>query len=505
MSVRLLIILIIFPALAIAQKKVSVTFDDLPFACMCETDAQKNELTEKLIATFKKYSIPVVGFVNEQKLNTNGSPDPAKVALLQKWLDAGYELGNHGYNHVNISDISLDEYQQQILRGEQITRVLSQKAKRPFKYFRHPYLSPGNTLEDRQQLDAFLKLHNYKIAPNTITYQDYTFSDAYEVALRMGDTVAVRQIREAYIPYTASQFEAAEKQTNDVLGRNAQQILMIHANMLNADAFGDVVEMLLKKGYSFINLDEALKDPAYQQIDTVKGRTGTTWLSRWATAAGKGDIRYPKSPVPQLVTDLARQTTFNHEKASAWSVNALPPLVVVDGVKNFEILGDNAVAMTAAEKTDLHNPASGTAFFGNAAKLLFTPDNDFDFSAKVSPNFDARYDGGAILVYSDRDNWAKILFQYTGDKLILGNSVVKNKITDDSYFNIPQNKEIYLRVRKTGRVFTFLASQDGKQWDVVRDFVYHKTANMKIGFYSQSPVGKGSRVAYSDINYNGLP
>ena len=203
---------------------------------------------------------------------------------------------------------------------------------------------------------------------------------------------------------------------------------------------------------------------------------------------------------PAIVT---AQTKDDPGKAIAGKIKSLPPFIVIDGVKEFRVLSDEAVEMTADTKTDLHNPASGTAFFGNAAKFLFTPAKDFDFSAKVKPDFEDRYDGGAVLIYSDRDNWAKILFQYTGDKLILGNSVVKNKITDDSYFNIPQNKEIYLRVRKVGRVFTFLTSQDGKQWDVVRNFVYNKPENMKIGFYSQSPIGPDCKVVYSEIKYEG--
>ncbi|MEJ7780903.1 MAG: DUF1349 domain-containing protein [Daejeonella sp.] len=501
----ILICFLLLPGLLKAQsvKKIAITFDDLPFACMCETDAQKQELTDKLMATFKKYNIPVLGFVNEQKLNTNGAPDPAKIALLQKWLDTGLELGNHGFNHVNIADISLYDYKQEILKGERVTRGLSQKVKRPYRFFRHPYLSPGNTLADRKELDTFLKQNKYKIAATTITYQDYTFSDAYEVALRLKDTITANRIKEAYLPYTLSQFEAAEKQSSDLFGRDVSQILMVHANMLNADAFGDVAKQLQDRGYSFVSIDEALKDPAYSRQDTAQGKTRITWLARWASEMGKGSVEYARSPVPPFVLDMARQTTFNHEKAIAGTMKGLPPFVVVDQPKEFKVLSENSLVMTAAQKTDLHNPASGTAFFNNAPKFLFTPARDFDFSAKIKSDFKGRYDGGAILIYSDVQNWAKILIQNTGDNLILGNSIVRNRITDDSYFNIPQNKEIYLRLRKAGRVFTFLTSQDGKQWDVVRDFVYHKTENMKIGFYSQSPVGPECRVEYSEIAYTG--
>src|SRR5687768_10968112 len=92
------------------KRFVAITFDDLPVACRCEDNASRHEITDKLLATFKKFEMPILGVVNEQKLETNGVSDPSKVALLQKWLDAGHELGNHGYAHKNINDISMAEY-----------------------------------------------------------------------------------------------------------------------------------------------------------------------------------------------------------------------------------------------------------------------------------------------------------------------------------------------------------------------------------------------------------
>jgi hypothetical protein len=83
---------------------------------------------------------------------------------------------------------------------------------------------------------------------------------------------------------------------------------MIHANRLNADAFSDVAKMMQDRGYIFISMDEALKDPAYARPDTYDGKVGVTWLFRWAAEMGKTGINYGKSPVPQFVIDVTRQT-----------------------------------------------------------------------------------------------------------------------------------------------------------------------------------------------------
>lgn len=288
------------------RRYVAITFDDLPVVCQCENDAERMEITKKLIATFKKYKMPILAVVNEQKLESNGTVDPARTALLQQWLEAGFELGNHGYSHKNINEVPFNEYKNEILKGERVTRALAKKNGIPFRFYRHPYLSAGDNLQIRMELDAFLKEHNYIIAPNTITYQDYTFSGAYEAALKKGDTALAKRIRDAYIPYTLSRWETAEKQSVELFGREIKQILMVHANLINADAFEDVAKIMTERGYVFISIDEAMKDPVYQRPDTFDGEVGVTWLSRWAAEQGKR-FSVPSASVPEFVLEVLKK------------------------------------------------------------------------------------------------------------------------------------------------------------------------------------------------------
>ena len=288
------------------RRYVAITFDDLPVVCQCENDAERMEITKKLITTFKKYKMPILAVVNEQKLESNGTVDPARTDLLQQWLDAGFELGNHGYSHKNITEIPFDEYKNEILKGERVTRALARKNNIPFRFYRHPYLSAGDNLQIRKELDAFLKEHNYMVAPNTITYQDYTFSGAYEAAMRKGDTSLAKRIRDAYIPYTLNRWETAEQQSIELFGREIKQILMVHANLINADAFEDVAKMMVERGYIFISIDEAMKDPVYQRPDTFDGKVGVTWLSRWAAEQGK-TFNVKGAPVPEFVLEVTKK------------------------------------------------------------------------------------------------------------------------------------------------------------------------------------------------------
>src|SRR5580698_4183542 len=86
---------------AFAQNQIAIMVDDLPVASYSQNPQpaavrEQQEITQKILATLRKHNAPATGFVNEIKINTPGARD-AYAALLQLWLDAGMDLGCHGY------------------------------------------------------------------------------------------------------------------------------------------------------------------------------------------------------------------------------------------------------------------------------------------------------------------------------------------------------------------------------------------------------------------------
>ena len=58
----------------------------------------------------------------------------------------------------------------------------------------------------------------------------------------------------------------------------------------------DVLAMLKKRGYRFISLEEALKDPAYQQPENYVEPGGVSWIQRWSMTKGLPNKDQPKEP-----------------------------------------------------------------------------------------------------------------------------------------------------------------------------------------------------------------
>ena len=125
------------------------------------------------------------------------------------------------------------------------------------RFFRHPFLHTGRDLENRAAFERFLAAHGYRVAPVTIDNDEYIFAGAYDRASKRGDADVVRaRSRTAYVPYMEAKAEFFERNSRELFGREIRQVLLIHANMLNADRFGDLAAMFERRGYRFITLEK---------------------------------------------------------------------------------------------------------------------------------------------------------------------------------------------------------------------------------------------------------
>lgn len=278
-------------------RTIAVTVDDLPTASVVgETIETSERVTQQLVAALARHKVPAIGFVNERKLQTSGAVDPRRVALLERWLDAGLDLGNHTYSHPDLHRTPLDTFTREVLLGERETRRLLAALGRKPEYFRHPFLHTGRSLQTKRSLEQFLGKHGYRVAPVSVDNSDYLFAAAYDRAGARSDAAAQQKITAEYLEYMRAVVAYYEEQSVRIVGRGISQILLLHANALNAAMFDALAGMLQSRGYRFVSLSEALKDEAYGSKDEYVGPAGMTWLHRWALTKGNGGSTFAGEP-----------------------------------------------------------------------------------------------------------------------------------------------------------------------------------------------------------------
>src|SRR5262245_48784795 len=123
-------------------REVAMTIDDLPQSGPEYGLKRMKYMTARLINSVVAHHVPSIAFVNEAQLYVSGEFD-ARVALLDSWLSAGIELGNHTFSHKSFGSVTLAAYEAEVIRGETVTRKLAKRHRLPLRYFRHPYLDTG--------------------------------------------------------------------------------------------------------------------------------------------------------------------------------------------------------------------------------------------------------------------------------------------------------------------------------------------------------------------------
>jgi peptidoglycan/xylan/chitin deacetylase (PgdA/CDA1 family) len=290
------------------KKKVCFSMDDLPLVTYGISDSSyQQSLTDKIITSLNRNNIPAIGFVNEIKLyDKNGTLIPWQIKLLEQWIDGGLELGNHTYSHPDYHTLSFEAFSREVLKGEVITKEILSRKGLSLTYFRHPFLHTGNSKEKSDSLNIFLSDHGYTIAPVTIDNEDYLFALAYKRAKDKEDITLMKKIGSDYLDYMESKLKYFERQADLLFGRQINQILLLHANLLNADYLDSLAKIFLRNSYEFVTMKEALEDSAYKTRITVYGKWGISWIDRWALSQGKkGDFFKGDPMTPDYIKKLS--------------------------------------------------------------------------------------------------------------------------------------------------------------------------------------------------------
>jgi len=294
-NMRLAAFLLISVIASGAGREVAITIDDLPRG----GDGGPRDLagvkamTERLLKPFRDEKIPLIGFVNEGRAVDFGPEGLSQI--LNLWLDAGADLGNHSYSHLDINKVPLEQYTADIVKGEPIVRAALTARGKKLEFYRHPYLHTGPTPQIKKNMQKFLDQRGYRVAPVTLDDGDYEFAALYTKP-EFKD-----RVRKEYVLYMESVVAAFERGSISLAGREFPQILLIHASRMNADLMPELLAMFRRRGYTFVSLDHALADPVYRLPEEYAGGNGFSWIHRWAKS--KGIKTTPEPDPPAWVRD----------------------------------------------------------------------------------------------------------------------------------------------------------------------------------------------------------
>jgi len=159
---------------------------------------------------------------------------------------------------------------------------------------------------------------------------------------------------------------------------------------------------------------------------------------------------------------------------------------IVNGEKGIASVRDGVLHIAPAPHTNLfHAPDDGFVVV-NAPMVLFAPEGDFTFRAKVSAQLVNVYDVAALVAYGDDKHWAKLCFENSALQEATVVTVVTRERSDDANSENVASPFVYLAIARKGNEYSMHFSRDGKQWRLARHFELPPEPKMRIGFAAHS-------------------
>jgi peptidoglycan/xylan/chitin deacetylase (PgdA/CDA1 family) len=248
---------------AVAQSKqapleIAVTIDDLPVHAPYPPGVTPEQVSRQMISALKADGVPVTGFVNAVRMQEQPETD----AVLDRWHAAGAVLGNHGWAHRNLSEMSIGEFDQELTRDE--PSLVRRGAGTDWRWFRYPFLDEGKNAEQRAAGRQVLLAHGYRVAAVTTGFSDWAWTPAYARCTARHDAAGIAALERMYLAAVRRSIADDRDTAHKLYGRDIPYVLLMHVSATSAHMMPQVLRIYRDAGFRFVSLPDAERDPVYR-------------------------------------------------------------------------------------------------------------------------------------------------------------------------------------------------------------------------------------------------
>lgn len=339
-----------------------ITVDDLPIAGgLHEAQAERERITRGLLEALAKHRIRAVGLVTWNNVKSDADLD-----LLEMWLDAGHELGNHSRAHLDytrtdstayIDDIeagraalagflrergwcrcpdgawrkatgtqadreasaaSIEAARSAAAAGREHDAIAGERAdsatcipspeNQRVRFFRFPFLREGETAAKLAAMRRYLDASGQRNLHVTIDDQDWDFEKPWVEARRRGDAAEMEQVAARYHESLHLETRCHEEESESLFERMPPQVLLLHANEVGAGNWDSLFAWFEQSGHRFATVDEVLADSAFA------GAGSCEFLSRYG-----GSLWFRLSDCGRRAAAREAVETLLTEQSAAWN------------------------------------------------------------------------------------------------------------------------------------------------------------------------------------------
>jgi peptidoglycan/xylan/chitin deacetylase (PgdA/CDA1 family) len=264
-----LLILLLLPVPAAAQKLIALSFDDAPRGRGAFFTPEQR--TERIIAELKAADAPqAVFFVNPGALGRGDGVGGEE--RLAAYVAAGHVIANHSFSHPHLNATSAEAYLADIDKAE--AWLKGRPGYRP--WFRFPFLDEGGSDKaKRDALRAGLAVRGLRNGYVTAESSDWHLETLAIQAAKAGKPIDRAALGQLYVRWHVEAADHSDGLMQQVIGRQPVQMMLLHETDLAALYIGDLVRALRADGWTVVSADIAYADPIGALMPDVPSANGT--------------------------------------------------------------------------------------------------------------------------------------------------------------------------------------------------------------------------------------
>jgi peptidoglycan/xylan/chitin deacetylase (PgdA/CDA1 family) len=303
-----LLLLVLLPTQAAAQKMIALSFDDAPRRP--GAFFTPDERTRRIISELERANAPqAVFFVNPAAIGKgDGVGGEERIAA---YVAAGHVIANHSNTHPRLSTTDTATYLADIDAAE--TWLKGRPGYRP--WFRFPFLDEGG--KDKAKRDALrtgLAERGLRNGYVTAESSDWHLEALTREAAKAGKPIDRKALGDLYVTWHVEAADFADAMMQKVTDRQPVQMLLLHETDLAALYIGDLVRALRKAGWMVVSADAAYADPIGTEMPDTPSANGTL-TEALAWAAGVPAPRWYRYNQTDLATAVFRDKVLGEGDA----------------------------------------------------------------------------------------------------------------------------------------------------------------------------------------------
>lgn len=264
--------------------EIAITIDDFDLNAstpLLDPDARNTQMLD----TLRAMRVQAAAFVCGKRVD---NPDGKR--RLAPWSEAGHVIANHTYSHWHYPDTGFDKFSADVLRAEAVIAPYPTFR----KWFRFPYLKEGTTVEQRDQMRAFLKSHGYRMGYVTVDASDWAINERLCKRLAEDPHAPLEPYRAFYLEHLWDRTLFYDRLAREVLQRPVKHTLLIHHNLAAALFLPDLLQMYVQRGWRIVAAETALQDPLFAaEPDILPAGESILWALAKQSGRFADVLRYP--------------------------------------------------------------------------------------------------------------------------------------------------------------------------------------------------------------------